>query len=131
MESLGSDTLDIKRELDVIYGYRIHKKLGKELYGSTLKLLEKNIFGKSQQYAVRKCGFSYNFKKFGYKGIKHDCIWINPKYEDNWDAERIKLQVKQDDKYSRTEILKIWENKIWFRSVKSIKHYHIIYIPKL
>lgn len=109
----------------------MHKKLGKELYGSTLKLLEKNIFGKFDQYVIRKCGFSYNFKKFGYKGIKHDCIWINPKYEGNWDEERIISQVKQEDKYSRTEILKIWQNKIWFRSVKTIKHYHIIYIPKL
>jgi len=131
MESLGSDTIDVNRELDVMYSYRMHKKLGKELYGSTLKLLEKNIFGKSDQYVIRKCGFSYNFKKFGYKGIKHDCIWINPKYEGNWDKERIISNVKQDDKYSRTEILKIWENKIWFRSVKTIKHYHIIYIPKL
>ena len=131
MENLGSDTIDVYRELDVIYSYRMHKKLGEELYGSTLKLLEKNIFGKSDQYVIRKCGFSYNFKKFGYKGIKHDCIWINPKYEDNWDEERIISQVKQEDKYSRTEILKIWQNKIWFRSVKTIKHYHIIYIPKL
>ena len=70
MENLGSDTIDVYRELDVIYSYRMHKKLGKELYGSTLKLLEKNIFGKSDQYVVRKCGFSYNFKKFGYKGNK-------------------------------------------------------------
>ena len=131
MENLGSDTIDVYRELYVIYSYRMHKKLGKELYGSTLKLLEKNIFGKSDQYVIRKCGFSYNFKKFGYKGIKHDCIWINPKYEGNWDEERIISQVKQEDKYSRTEILKIWQNKIWFRSVKTIKHYHIIYIPKL
>lgn len=131
MENLGSDTIDVYRELDVIYSYRMHKKLGKELYGSTLKLLEKNIFGKFDQYVIRKCGFSYNFKKFGYKGIKHDCIWINPKYEGNWDEERIISQVKQEDKYSRTEILKIWQNKIWFRSVKTIKHYHIIYIPKL
>ena len=131
MENLGSDTIDVYRELDVIYSYRMHKKLGKELYGSILKLLEKNIFGKFDQYVIRKCGFSYNFKKFGYKGIKHDCIWINPKYEGNWDEERIISQVKQEDKYSRTEILKIWQNKIWFRSVKTIKHYHIIYIPKL
>ena len=131
MENLGSDTIDVYRELYVIYSYRMHKKLGKELYGSILKLLEKNIFGKFDQYVIRKCGFSYNFKKFGYKGIKHDCIWINPKYEGNWDEERIISQVKQEDKYSRTEILKIWQNKIWFRSVKTIKHYHIIYIPKL
>ena len=131
MENLGSDTIDVYRELYVIYSYRMHKKLGKELYGSTLKLLEKNIFGKFDQYVIRKCGFSYNFKKFGYKGIKHDCIWINPKYEGNWDEERIISQVKQEDKYSRTEILKIWQNKVWFRSVKTIKHYHIIYIPKL
>ena len=46
MENLGTNNLDVKRELDIIYGYRLHKKLGKELYGSTLKLLEKNIFGK-------------------------------------------------------------------------------------
>ncbi|RZD40949.1 MAG: hypothetical protein CXT73_05855 [Methanobacteriota archaeon] len=125
------DELGIMRELDVIDSYKIHKQLGNELYGSILKMLEKNFFGKSDQYTLRKCAFSYTFLNLPYKVIKHDCFWINPKYDINWDDKRIQLQITQDDKYKRSIILKIWENKLYLRSVKTIRHYHIISTPNL
>jgi hypothetical protein len=123
--------LGVRRELDVTECYKLHKKLGNELYGSVLKMLEKNFFGKSDQYMLRKCGFSYTFLNVPYKGVKHDCFWINPKYDFEWDEKRIRLQIERDEKYKRSIILKIWENKLYLRSVRTIRHYHIIYIPNL
>ena len=28
------------------------------------------------------CRFSYKFKNINYKDLRHDVIWINPKYEE-------------------------------------------------
>ena len=128
---LGMDKLKIKRELDVTNGYKVHKKLGDELYGSINGILERNLFGKCDQYVLRKWGFSYKFLNVAEKGLKHDCFWINPKYKDWWDEERIKKQIKGENKYKRVRILEIWENKQWLRSIKTIRHFHIIYIPNL
>ena len=53
--------LEVEREPEVRACYEIHKRLGIELYGSSLKLLENNLFSLCDQYVIRKCRFSYNF----------------------------------------------------------------------
>lgn len=123
----GTDII-ILRELDVGKSYDIHKILGDELYGSSEDLLERNLFSNMEQYVIRKCGFPYNFKNIEDKSLKHDLIWINPKYTKYWDRERILNQVRSSNKYRGREILKIWENYKYLRSVPKIKHYHIISI---
>lgn len=123
----GTDII-ILRELDVGKSYDIHKILGDELYGSSEDLLERNLFSNMDQYVIRKCGFPYNFKNIEDKSLKHDLIWINPKYTKYWDRERILNQVRSSNKYRGREILKIWENYKYLRSVPKIKHYHIISI---
>ena len=120
--------LEVEREPEVRACYEIHKRLGIELYGSSLKLLENNLFSLCDQYVIRKCRFSYNFVNIKDKGLKHDVIWINPKYEDNWGDERIKDQVRHSLKYKNRRILNIWENEVYLRSVRTIRHYHIISI---
>ena len=126
--SKDRNILEIEREPEVRNCYEIHKRLGVELYGSTLKLLENNLFSLCDQYVIRKCRFSYKFINIKDKGLRHDVIWINPKYEKNWSDKRIRDQVKQSLKYKNREILKIWENEVYLRSVRTIKHYHILSI---
>lgn len=123
----GTDII-ILRELDVGKSYDIHKMLGDELYGSSEDLLERNLFSNMEQYVIRKCGFPYNFKNIEDKSLKHDLIWINPKYTKYWDRERVLNQVRSSSKYRGREILNIWENYKYLRSVPKIKHYHIISI---
>ena len=126
--SKEKNILEVEREPEVRKCYEIHKRLGVELYGSTLKLLEKNLFSLCDQYVIRQCRFSYRFINIKDKGLRHDVIWINPKYEENWTDERIKDQVKYSLKYKNREILKIWENEVYLRSVPTIRHYHILSI---
>ena len=128
MNRQDTNVLNIRRELDVRSCYDIHKRLGVELYGSTLKLLEKNLFSLCDQYVIRKCRFSYKFKDLNYNDLRHDVIWINPKYEDNWSDERIRDQVKNSILYRDRKIIKIWENVMYLRSVRTIRHYHILSI---
>lgn len=118
----------IIRELDVKKGYDIHRKIGNELYGSSGDLLERNLFSNMEQYVIRKCGFPYVFKNIKDKSLKHDLIWINPKYNKYWSRDRIISQVKCSEKYKERDILKIWENVKYLRSVPKIRHYHIISI---
>ena len=59
--SKDRNILEIEREPEVRNCYEIHKRLGVELYGSTLKLLENNLFSLCDQYVIRKCRFSYKF----------------------------------------------------------------------
>ena len=128
MYSKDTNEMNIIREPDVSNCYDLHKRLGLELYGSTLKLLEKNLFSLCDQYVIRKCRFSYKFKDLNYKDLRHDVIWINPKYEENWSDKRIRDQVKKSKLYRNRELLNIWENVIYLRSVRKIRHYHILSI---
>lgn len=127
---IPNTNLIILRELDVKKCYDIHRKLGDELYGSCEDLLEKNLFSNMEQYVIRRCGFSYNFKNIKDKSLKHDLIWINPKYMKYWDKERIISQVRSSNNYRDRKLLKVWENVKYLRSVPKIRHYHIISILK-
>lgn len=123
----GTDIIII-RDPEIKKSYDVHRELGEELYGSTGDLLGRNLFSKMEQYVIRKCGFTYLFRNLKDKSLKHDIIWVNPKYNEYWDEERIKGQVNNDLKYRGRDILKIWENVIMLRSVPKIRHYHIISI---
>tara|TARA_B110000444_G_scaffold248124_1_gene271631 strand:- start:1672 stop:2061 length:390 start_codon:yes stop_codon:yes gene_type:complete len=118
--------LKVEREPEVRDCYEIHKRLGIELYGSSLKLLENNLFSLCDQYVIRKCRFSYKFVNIKEKGLRHDVMWINPKYKENWSDGRIRDQVNNSLKYKNRKILKIWENEVYLRSVRTIRHYHIL-----
>jgi len=120
----------ITREPEIKNCYDIHRKLGNELYGSSKDLLKRNLFGGMEQYVIRRCGYSYSFINLKDKSLKHDVIWINPKYMENWGKYRIEDTIRRDMKYIDREIIKIWENEMYLRSVPSIKHYHILSILK-
>ena len=126
--SKEKNILEVEREPEVRNCYEVYKRLGVELYGSTLKLLYNNLFSLCDQYVIRKCIFSYRFINIKEKDLRHDVIWINPKYEENWTDKRIKDQVKHSLRYRNREILKIWENEVYLRSVPTIRHYHILSI---
>lgn len=106
--------LNISRDIDTYQIYKQHQIISKFL---NIKL-EDYLFNKYDMYLIKKNNFPYNLKN-----SKHYILWINPIYEKFFNLNNIKKLINE---LFLDEIYIYWENCESEKSIKNIKHYHII-----
>ena len=94
--------------------YDIHKSILIDLKND----LFNKLFDKYDSYKLLLNRFPYPLKNG-----KHYILWFNPKY--NW-IENEKLVNLLLKKFFDKKEVKIWENADFLRTVKHIRHIHII-----
>ena len=102
------------RNLDVEYAYNIYR-LNRDYFGIDIK---DKLFSKSQPYNILLNQFPYYWKN-----SVHYIFWVNPKYENFYNYNRI---VEIIINTFKNKTIKYWENDIINRSIPSIRHIHII-----
>ena len=106
--------LNIARDIDTYQTYIEHLNISKYF---NVKI-DDYLFKKYEIYKLKKNKFPYNIKN-----SKHYILWINPKYEYYFNKNNIKKLINE---LFLNQIFIYWENCESLKSIKSIKHYHII-----
>ena len=105
---------NFRRSYEEQYYYDIHKNISKELNTD----IYNKLFDKYDAFKVLLNRYPYPLIN-----AKHYLIWFNPKY--NW-IENEKMVKIILEKYFGSKEIKIWENADFLRTVKNIRHLHII-----
>ena len=102
------------RDYNTKIGYNVNTSCKKQFK----TLLESYLFDKYEAYVIRRNQFPYCFLN-----AEHYLLWINPKYEKFYSETRIRSIICS---HFKNRLIKFWENPLELRSIRSIKHYHII-----
>ena len=100
-------------------------------YTDKYERIKQNYGNKYEKYLFKKvfknnCNFSFLINEFPYnlkKGLKHYVFWINPRIEHKINNDMIYYLISK--KVCDGEYI-IFENPISSRSIKSIRHFHVI-----
>ena len=105
---------NFRRSFEEQFYYDIHKNINIELRND----LYNKLFYKYDPYIVLQNRFPYPLKN-----AKHFLIWFNPRY--NWieDISLVNIILK---KYFHDKEIKYWENADFLRTIKHIRHLHVI-----
>jgi hypothetical protein len=106
--------LNIARDIDTYQTYIEHLNISKYFNVN----IEDYLFKKYEIYILKKNKFPYNIKN-----TKHYILWINPEYEYYFNKNNIEKLINE---FFINQIYIYWENCDSLKSIKSIKHYHII-----
>ena len=102
------------RDYDTYKSYELNKQISMELK----TFLVRKLFSKYEPYVIRKNSFPYFWTN-----ATHYLMWINPKYNKFYSYTRIRSIILTT---FSGKVIKFWENPIECRSVRYIRHFHII-----
>ena len=105
---------NFRRSYEEQYYYDIHKNISNELKNN----ITNKLFHKYDSYKVLENRFPYPLKN-----AKHFLIWFNPIY--NWIENKLMVDIILD-KYFQDKEIKYWENAEFLRTIKNIRHLHVI-----
>lgn len=112
--SIKDNNPNFRRSYNEQVLYNIHKKISKE-FNTDLK---NNLFDNYDSYIIKKNRFPYPLYD-----ATHYILWFNPRYNLINYNDHIKHIINK--KFYNKEI-KFWENAECLRTVKHIRHIHII-----
>lgn len=108
-------SMQLSRKSTVEDRYKKHRDNLKKNSISIHEYITNDVI-KDNRYVFVQNTFPYNVED----GIKHDLLWINPKYEISIDFISMLITCRYPDK----DIV-FFKNATTFQSIKSISHYHI------
>ena len=111
---INNNNPNFRRGFEEQIYYDLHKNISND-FGNDIKY---TLFDKYDSYIIKKNRFPYPLYD-----AEHYILWLNPRYDLINNKELIKHIINK--KFSQRKI-KIWENAEYLRTVKHIRHIHII-----